>query len=250
VSRLHEQFPSLDLVQTGKNLGFAGGNNVGIRHALEQGANYIWLLNNDTIVDSAALSELVRAAQLDDKVGIAGSKIYYYNQPNVIWFAGGWLKNWSGTAGNIGQSKKDEERYNKMAEVDFITGCSLLIKSRVVTRVGLMDERFFLLFEEVDWNQRVKKQGYKILYVPNSKVWHKVSVSIGIDSPASYYYIIRNSLLFTLKHRLICLPTATLKKLMDIAYLLFHKRFIAARAALSGLLDFYLFRFGRMRGRS
>jgi GT2 family glycosyltransferase len=247
-SILRERFPSIDLIQSGKNLGFAGGNNAGIRHVLEQGADYIWLLNNDTIVDPSALNELVRVAQSDAEIGIVGSKIYYYDSPNIIWFAGGWLRNWSGTGGNIGQLKEDDEQYNAVTEVDFITGCSLLIKREVVAKIGLMDEHFFLIFEEVDWNQRVKEQGYKILYVPSSKVWHKVSASIGLDSPAVYYYLSRNSLLFTRKHKALYLPTVTFKRLLDIIYLLVHKKFSAARAVFSGIIDFYLCRFGEMRG--
>ena len=250
VLKLQERFPGIDILQAGKNLGFAGGNNVGIRHALEQGADYVWLLNNDTIVDPTALAELVNAAKVSDAVGIVGSKIYFFSKPDVIWFAGGFIRYSRGTSVHRGQLERDEGQYNEISEVDYITGCSLLIKHEVVAKVGLMDERFFLLFEEADWNQRAKEQGYKILYVPLSKVWHKVSVSIGADSPAYYYYLIRNSLLFTLKHKPIYIPTVTLGKLMDITYLLSHKRFTVARAALIGLFDFYRFRFGQMSGHS
>jgi len=247
---LRERFSDIDLLQTSKNLGFAGGNNVGIRHALEQGADYVWLLNNDTIVDPAALAELVNAAEASNAVGIVGSKIFFFSKPDVIWFAGGSIRQCSGTSHHRGHLNKDEGQYNELTEVDYITGCSLLIKREVVAKIGLMDERFFLLFEEADWNQRAKKQGYKILYVPFSKVWHKVSVSIGAESPAYYYYLIRNSLLFTLKHKPLYIPTVTLGRLMDITYLLFHKRFTVARSALGGLFDFYRFRFGKMRNRA
>lgn len=250
VSLLRARFPDIELIQTGNNLGFAGGNNSGIRHATDHGADYVWILNNDTIVDPSALSELVNAAQLNDTIGIVGSKIFFYSQPEVIWFAGGWLQYWRGTNGHIGQLEKDEGRYDEPAEVDYITGCSLLIRREVITKVGLMDERFFLIFEEVDWNQRVKEHGYKILYVPTSKVWHKVSMSIGADTPAYFYYLVRNSLLFTRKHKPIYLPLVTLGRLMDILSLFSRRRFSAARAAFSGLLDFYLFRFGQMGTRS
>jgi GT2 family glycosyltransferase len=250
MEKLHLRFPDIDILQTGSNLGFAGGNNVGIRHAIEQGADYVWLLNNDTIVDPSALVELVNVAKERDSVGIVGSKIYFYSQPDVIWFAGGLIRKLRGTSIHRGHREKDEGQYNKISEVDYITGCSLLIKREVVAKVGLMDERFFLLFEEVDWNQRVKEQGYGILYVPFSKVWHKVSMSIGADSPAYFYYLIRNSLLFTLKHKPIYIPTVTLGKLMDISYLLFHKRFAVARGALMGLFDFYRFHFGQLGNRS
>jgi GT2 family glycosyltransferase len=249
VMQLHERFPAIELLQTGKNLGFAGGNNVGIRHALEQGADYIWLLNNDTIVDPSALSELVHIAQLDDNVGIVGSKIFYYGKPDVIWFAGGWIRYSTGNCGHIGQQEKDKDRFEKVTEADYITGCSLLIKSNVINKVGLMDERFFLYYEDADWNLRVKEHKFKIYYVPSSKVWHKVSMAVGMGSPAAQYYLTRNSLLFTLKHKLIFLPTATAQRLLDVVYFIFNKRFNVARSALRGLVDFYFFRFGEMRSR-
>ena len=207
-------------------------------------------MNNDTIVDPAALSELVRVAQNDALIGIVGSKIYYYAHPKVIWFAGGSIRFPTGTSLHKGDLEKDEGQYDEIMEVDYITGCSLLIKKEVIAEVGLMDERFFLVFEEVDWNQRASEHGYKILYVPLSKIWHKVSARIGADSPTSYYYIIRNSLLFTFKHRMMYIPTVTLNKLIVFASLLFHKRFTVALAVLSGLIDFYLFRFGQMKNRA
>ncbi len=248
ILKLHERFPALDILQAGKNLGFAGGNNVGIRHALEQGADYVWLLNNDTIVDSSALVELVNIANASDAIGIVGSKIFFFSKPDVLWFAGGLIQHYRGTSIHRGLLEKDEGQYDEITEVDYITGCSLLIKREVVEKVGLMDERFFLLFEEADWNQRVKEQGYKILYIPFSKVWHKVSSAIGADSPSYYYYLIRNSLLFTLKHKPIYIPAVTLGRLMDITYLFLHKRFTVARAALNGVFDFYRFRFGQIKG--
>jgi GT2 family glycosyltransferase len=243
---LRERFPDLEFIQTGTNLGFAGGNNIGIKYALNKGADFIWLLNNDTIVDPKALSELVNFAQHRDDIGIVGSKIYYYDHPDIIWFAGGRLQRCTGTSAHIGHLDKDEGRFSEIVEVAYITGCSLLIKREVIDNVGLMDERFFLYFEEIDWNQRVKERGYSILYVPTSIIWHKVSVSTGVDSPSSHYYFSRNSLLFTLKHNPFFLPTVTMKRLADIIYLLFHKKFAGASAAVRGLLDFFFFRFGRM----
>jgi GT2 family glycosyltransferase len=245
VGNLLERFPDIAVLQTGKNLGFAGGNNIGIRHAFEQGADYVWLLNNDTIVDPSALTELVSVGEASDAAGIVGSKIFFFSQPDVIWFAGGLIRHLSGASIHRGHLEKDEGRYDDIAEVDYITGCSLLIKREVVDKIGLMDDRFFLLFEEADWNLRAKKQGYKILYVPFSKVWHKVSASIGAESPNYHYYLARNSLLFTLKHKRAYVPLVTMSRLMDIAYFLFHKRFTVARAALGGILDFHRFRFGK-----
>lgn len=123
-SILRECFPSVEFIQTGENLGFAGGNNVGIRYALEQGAVYVWLLNNDTVVDSKALDELLKVAESDDKIGIVGSKIYYYDKPDILWFAGGVITSLAKLVQHIGVNKKDSQVHNENMDVDFITGAA------------------------------------------------------------------------------------------------------------------------------
>jgi GT2 family glycosyltransferase len=244
---LRERFPDIAVLQTGRNLGFAGGNNAGIRRALADHAEYIWLLNNDTVVDPAALTELVKVVEGSDRVGMAGSKIYFFDRPDELWYAGGWLRFWNGTCGHRGQRAKDQGQYDDIAETEYVTGCSLLVPARVVRDVGLMDERFFLLFEETDWNLRVKKQGYRLLYVPTSKVWHKVSASLGGESPLYHYYVARNSLLFIARQKPVFLFTAFLRRLKDVAYFLLGRQFQHAYYALLGLRDFAFRRFGQMR---
>lgn len=246
-SILRERFPSVEFIQTGENLGFAGGNNTGIRYAIEQGADYIWLLNNDTVVDSEALGELLKVAESDEKIGIVGSKIYYYDKPDILWFAGGmWRRNKSFTS-HRGQDEIDTGQYDETCEVDYITGCSLLIKSSVIKEVGMMNEDYFLYWEEVDWNAVVSEEGWKILYVPGSLVWHKISASIRDQTYLQMYYYIRNGLLFFQKHE----PKRLFRLFPYVIYvaLKFYKngRKDIAEGYLRGITDFALRRFGKIQ---
>lgn len=178
-----------------KNLGFAGGNNIAIKQAYEEGFQYFWLLNNDTMVDKYALSKLVDAIERDKSIGIVGSKIYYHGT-NKIWFAGGRINSWTGKTGHIGMKEDDQGQYDRMCEVDYITGCSLLFRREVLETVGYMKEDYFLYYEETEWNIRARQRGWRIVYVPTSKVYHKVSLASGGEkNPAPYvaYYDIRNA---------------------------------------------------------
>ena len=198
--KLRQRFSGIDILQAGKNLGFAGGNNVGIRHALEQGAEYIWMLNNDTVVEPDSLSELVKVAEIDERTGIVGSKIYYYNEPQKIWFAGGiWDKNRSFTR-HRGGNEIDTGQYDDISTVGFISGCSLLAKSSMIKNIGMMKEDYFLYWEDVDWNATAAEQGWKILFAPRSRIRHKVSSSINDKSPLQSYYFMRSGLLFFQRH--------------------------------------------------
>lgn len=184
------------LIQTGANLGFAGGNNVGIKYALDRGADYIWLLNNDTEVHPEALGQMVKIAEMDPVIGMVGSQIFHLGQRDKLLFAGGkinWLGGWC-----IHDTRHGLEE--KPRDADFITGCSLLVRRDVVERVGMLDESFFLYFEDTDWSIRAKKAGFKLVVAFSSIVWHKETGSVGRRSPTHEYYVTRNNLLFMKKH--------------------------------------------------
>jgi len=193
---LHKRFADIYILQTGSNLGFAGGNNVGIRYALDHGAEYIWLLNNDTIIDSAALSELVKVAESESTIGMVGSKILKYSAPDIIDCAAGQINFQKGTTCHIGRGEKDVGQYDELSEVDYITGCSLLVKKEVLEKVGLMLEEYFLYYEETDWCLQTRRKGYKLYCAPLSKVFHKVHSSTQKIDGAFLYYITRNRLYF------------------------------------------------------
>jgi GT2 family glycosyltransferase len=197
---LQRSFPDLTVLQSGGNLGYAGGNNVGIDYACRQGAEYIWLVNNDTHIDPQALTALVEALESKPQAGIAGSKIYYMDEPNRISYAGGHVDFIRGKTLHRGDSEIDVGQYDQIEDVDFITGCSLLIRSSVIANLGKLCESYFLYFEDAEWSLRVKKAGYKLLYVPNSILWHKVSGTAGEWNPNVTYYYVRNGLYLFEQH--------------------------------------------------
>lgn len=179
VDAVKREFPSVEVIPNETNLRFAGGNNIGIKHALERGSDYILLLNNDTTVDAEFLTELVKAADADPGIGMVGAKIYYYDDPKRIWFAGGRIEWWKGWISHIGLREEDRGQYDTARAVDYITGCCLLVKRPVIEKIGNLDEQFFMYGEDVDWCLRVCKAGFRLVYEPKAKIWHKLSVSAG-----------------------------------------------------------------------
>ena len=166
----------LILIKNQRNDGFPEGCNIGMRYALKKGINYFLLLNNDTVVDKQFLNELIEVAESDSSIGIVGSKILYYYTPDTIQAAGGkirWLLGDIITYGN----EKDKGQYDKLTERDYLYGTSLLLKKEVIDKISFMDTSFFFGVEEYDYCTKAKRAGLKIVYVPSSKVWHKVGAS-------------------------------------------------------------------------
>jgi len=194
---IREGFPDVALIKNGENLGFTGGNNVGLRYALAQGADYTLLLNNDTEVAPDFMVRLIVAAESDPSVGITGPTIYYYARPELIWSAGGMIDRLRGQTRMVGLNEQDAGQYSTAPrEVDFVTGCALLVKRAVMERVGLLDERFFAYYEEAEWCVRAQRAGFRIVHVPTAKIWHKIPLDARDHSPLVHYYMTRNRLLF------------------------------------------------------
>jgi len=200
-ARLKEEFPVHTFLFSGSNLGFTGGNNLGIRYALEHGADNVLLLNNDTVVSPNFLNILVAHGKKDSLVGISGPKIYYYNEPQRIWSTGGYFKKLKGSMSTLGYNKIDRGEYADVAEADFISGCAIMIRKDVIQKVGFLDEMFFCYAEEVDFCMRAKRHGFKVVFIPDSVIWHKVSRTFGgALSPKYLYFRSRNRLLLVYKH--------------------------------------------------
>jgi len=240
-TRLKKRFPDVEVIKTGSNLGFSGGNNVGIRHALSLGAEYIWLLNNDTVVDSAALSTLVGMAENDRTIGMVGSKIHYHDAPSKIWYAGAWLdKRYPYRSSHRGLNEEDRGQYDLAGETGYVSGCSLLATKRMIEKVGLLDDDLFLYYEDIDWNARAVKKGWKAVYCPSSLVFHKVSISIGgMDSPRMKYYLARN-LLYFIRHNF---PETFLQAVLfdlyeNVLVAVKKRNFRAAGYAIRGIFDY------------
>jgi GT2 family glycosyltransferase len=202
VARLTEAFPKIAVIENSENLGYAGGNNAGIRYALDRGADYVLLLNNDAVVDRNLVRDLLAAAEGDRRIGIVGPKIYDYDVPTRIWFAGAVIDWETGESPHIGLGEIDRGQYDDVVEVDRLTGCAMLVSRSVLDRVGLFDPDYFLYYEDVDLCVRAARAGYKSVCVRSAKVWHKESSSTGArhGSDLHTYYHTRNRLIFLRKH--------------------------------------------------
>ena len=236
--------PRVVVIGTERNLGFAGGNNVGIAAALERGAEYVWLLNNDTRVDTQALSALVSAAQANPSVGIWGSKIYFFEPPDMLWYAGGEVDEVDGHARHIGWQETDRGQYDGVHRTQYVTGCSMLASAGFLGEVGRMTEDYFLYWEEVDWCFRAAEHGYPSAVQPASLVWHKVSASTSGNPRLQARYETRNRLIFHWRHRRRAVPRIMLDRLRwGIHYYRTGDRDTAS-GVFSGVRDFLVGRTG------
>jgi GT2 family glycosyltransferase len=190
----------IKVLRCNDNLGFAGGNNIGIKQALEDRAEYILLLNNDTIVEPNFLEPLLERINTTEQIGIVAPQINYYDEPKKIWSAGGKISKLRGSG--FADSNKLESQVNILdKEVEFVSGCCILIKKDVIENVGLLDENYFLYTEDTDFCFRVRKAGYKIYVTPRSKIYHKVNRSTENKfSTLPLYYTTRNRLYFAKKN--------------------------------------------------
>jgi len=201
VNEINRQFPSYTLLINKLNLGFAEGNNVGIRYALDNGADYIFLLNNDTTVAPDIIDNLIASAQQHPKAGLLNPKIYFYNDPDRIWSAGGYWDDKAKYFEQFGEGELDKGQYDTVKPIEFAIGCAMFIPRAAIEKVGLLDKTFFLNYEEIDYCFRIKHAGLEVLYIPEAKVWHKISASFGGESsPLKVYYTFRNRLLWAKKH--------------------------------------------------
>lgn len=204
----------LVLVRTGGNLGFAGGNNVGLRYALARGFDAVWLLNNDTVVRPDTLAAMVEEMRRDPRVGIVGSTLLYYHDPATVQAWGGARYNpWLALPRHVGANQPAALAVNA-AEVErrlsYVTGASMLVSSAFLREVGLMSEDYFLYFEEIDWATRNAGR-FRMAYAPASVVFHREGGSIGAHAgkktALADYHFMRNRILYTRKYKPAALPT-------------------------------------------
>ena len=188
--KIRRKYNDVVAIRSLDNGGFSEGNNIGIRYALDNGAEYVVLLNNDTIVDKKMISTLMSRCQSDV---MAVPQMLYYDEPNKIWYGGGRIDYWTGNAKHDCMNQIDSPMTERT--VTFATGCCMMIKGTTLHKVGLLDESYFMYCEDTDFCIRLGQQAIKIKFVPTAKLWHKVSSSTGgSDSPFSTYYMTRNRL--------------------------------------------------------
>lgn len=208
VADFKKQFPDTVLLVNSENLGFAEGNNIGIRFALKRGADFILILNNDTIVSPTTIPELLMFALAEKKGGIFGPKIYFmrgrethperYKSTQlgrVIWYAGGKMDFENVLASHRGVDEVDAGQYDESVRTSFVTGCAMFVRREVFEAVGLFDIKFYLYYEDVDLCMRVRTRNYEVFYVPQAYLWHKnADTSGGPGSDLQSYYLTRNRL--------------------------------------------------------
>jgi GT2 family glycosyltransferase len=193
-------FPEIVLIKSSENLGFSGGNNIGIKYAIERDCDLVLLLNNDTIVEKDFLDKLVSHIQPED-IAITVPKINYFDDRNKIWYSGGYVSKIKGSAFTLGEGKMSRQCYKENKEVSFATGCCLLIKSDLFKKIGFLDENYFLYLEDADFCIRTISAGYKILYVADSQIYHKVNQSSKKgNGTIPLYYNTRNRLFLMKKY--------------------------------------------------
>lgn len=194
-------YPGVTLLETGENLGYAGGNNVGIRYALEQGADYVLILNNDVTVAPDFLGPLLAAMGDGEDVGIVTPLLADGTEPDRVWALGARVDRRTGRVDrlHVGESVADV-RARPPLEVDAASGAAMMVRASILPQVGLMDEAFYLYYEEIDWCLRVRRAGHRILAVPASLAWHRVSATLGATSPVIDYYMTRNQVRFLYRH--------------------------------------------------
>jgi GT2 family glycosyltransferase len=193
--RLAAEFPGVAFVQTGANLGYGGGNNVGLRWALRAGADYAMVLNNDTQVPPECIGALVEAMEADPRIGQAGPKVMDATR-GCIGCVGGAVHWPTAEPRQIGCLEQDRGQYREVADVEYVPGTAVMVRRAALEQVGPMDERYFLYFEDVAWSQAFRRAGWRTVAVPGAHLLHFESSTVGPESPMKLYYHVRNNLSF------------------------------------------------------
>ncbi len=250
VEEIRKAFPSINMIENPINTGFSGGCNEGMRYALDNGADYVLLLNNDTTVDQNFVSELYKSIQPEEIGGVV-PKIYFekgneYHKDKykkeelgkIIWYAGG-IMDWKNLIGhNKGVDEVDRGQYDKTCATELATGCCFMIKASVLKKVGVFDDNYFLYYEDADLCERIKKAGKKIFYTPTAIIWHKNAGSSGSGSVLQDYYITRNRMLFGMRYAPLRTKVALARESVKIL--------VSGRQwQKAGIRDYYLKKFNR-----
>ncbi|HEY2777570.1 MAG TPA: glycosyltransferase family 2 protein [Gaiellaceae bacterium] len=196
------RFPSVELIRTGVNLGFSGGNNVGIRRALGRGADWVLLLNNDAVADPGLPAALAAAAAARPDAGVLACKVFFADPPDVLMYAGGRVNLRLGYWGRqVGFGQRDDGRFDSLRDVDRATGAAMAVSRAAIERAGLLDESLFAYAEDTEWCLRIREAGFGVVFVPDARVWHVGSASTGgMRSPTSIYYDTRNMIAVAERH--------------------------------------------------
>lgn len=230
-----EDVKDITLIKSKENIGYSGGNNKGIKSALKAGADYIFILNPDTTIAKQAMSNLISFTK-KWQADIVGPKIFF-SRSKKIWYAGGIFELDNVLGKHRGVDEIDNGQYDQPGETDVVTGAAMFIKADVFKKIGFLDEKYFLYYEDSDFCFRAKKAGFKIMFDPGTIVYHENAKSIGLGSPLQDYYITKSRLLFASKF-------CTLRTKFALFREILHN--ISNSARRKALFDFMLGKFGRV----
>ncbi len=241
VSIFRRKFPQVGLIASPTNLKFGRGYNLGMRLALESGADAVFIINNDAIIARDGLGTLLRYATPD--TGLLAPMIYYYNHPERIWSIGGETHPWTLEKSDNARNTIDPGNWPPVIEQDFVTGCGMLLTRDALKRVGLFDDRFDHYYEDMDFCRRIRMAGYRIRVIPEAKMWHKVAMSSGgSDAPDERYWMARSSVRYFRKHghgwrMLVIVPNRLGSAIKTTIRLLFAGRSESVKSYWRGLRD-------------
>jgi GT2 family glycosyltransferase len=222
---IEHSFPEVQVIVSAENLGFAGGNNLGIDAAK---GKYLFFLNNDTEIVSNTIRPLVQYFEQHTDAGIVCPKILFYDSGEIIQYVGAsGINPYTGRNSRPGFGEKDRGQYDTIRKTELAHGAAMMVPRSVVDKVGYMPDVFFLYYEEIDWCETIKNIGYNIYVIPESRVYHKESMSIGKTSPLKTYYMTRNRLLFMRRHT---------KGLPKVSWILFFVIFAIPKHTLGYLI--------------
>ncbi|NJN94929.1 MAG: glycosyltransferase family 2 protein [Anaerolineales bacterium] len=225
IEAVHHAYPEVEIVATGQNLGYAAGNNVGMTAALQHAADLVFLVNNDTRLESGCISTLVRGLEARPNIGMIGPMVYTWDNESIISSAGGQVDWQYGDAINVGMGEVDHGKYPARS-VDFINGCGLMVTRAALEQAGMLDPKFFMYWEETDWCQRVRRAGFEIRFEPAARMFHKASIVVEELGPTTLYYMTRNRFLFFARHTPLARKPLTLARVLHGATrgFLLHRR--------------------------
>jgi len=249
VDAIRSRFPAVQILSIERDAGYAGNNNVGIRSGLARVPEWVFILNEDTVLDPTCLEAMVGAGEEDPRIGIVGPLVLHHNEPGVIQSAGGRLTRfWESE--HIGANEDDQRQFSETQTVDWVSGCAIMVRRAVIDQIGMLDERFYYYWEETEWCVRAREAGWRIVNAPAARLWHKGVRRDYRPGPNVTYYNTRNRLLLLSTHRAaptvwLVAWTQTIRTLLSLSVRPKWRNLRNHRDAMwQGVLDFLAGRLG------
>ena len=213
---IREEFPEVHLLAHAEEQGYARAASLGMAFLVDK-TRYIFSTTNDVIVDPEIINVLVDHAEKDPQAGVLGTKIFFHDRPDVLWHAGGRIHPLHGHSYHLGWQRKDGPRYSRVRECDFLTGCGMMLRCEALNKVGFFKEDLIFYSEDADLCYRMREAGYRVIFIPEARMWHKVDATLARNRPVQLRYSTRNSLFLIQQHRIGCYPLSLLVYLFGVA---------------------------------